>query len=72
MANLTAVLGAAGAAWSHVVKADIFLVDLADFAAVNEVYARFFGEPLPARGVIEVAALPKGALIAIEAVAYVA
>jgi 2-iminobutanoate/2-iminopropanoate deaminase len=68
--NLEAVLAAAGASFGHVVKATIFLVDMADFTAVNEVYARAFGggDP-PARACVAVRALPKGARVEIEAIA---
>jgi 2-iminobutanoate/2-iminopropanoate deaminase len=71
LANLTAVLEAAGARWEHVVRVDIFLTDLADFAAVNEIYAKFVGAEPPARATVQVAALPRGALVEIAAVAYV-
>ncbi len=67
--NLGAVLEAAGANLSAVVKTTVFLTDLGDFAAMNEVYARYFTEPHPARSTIQVAALPKGARVEIEAVA---
>jgi 2-iminobutanoate/2-iminopropanoate deaminase len=70
MANLTAVLEAGGAGWEDVVKADIFLVDLGDFAAVNEVYAEFAGAEPPARATVQVAALPKGARVEIAGVAH--
>jgi 2-iminobutanoate/2-iminopropanoate deaminase len=67
--NLRAVLQAAGAGFEHVVRCGIFLVDLADFAKVNAVYARVFpGEP-PARSTVQVAALPRGARVEIDAVA---
>ncbi len=69
MANLGAVLDAAGASWGDVVKATIFLVDMADFAAVNTIYGRFVGDPPPARSTVAVAALPKGARVEIEVVA---
>ncbi len=69
MANLTAVLDAAGATWADVVKTTIFLVDMGDFAAVNAIYGRFVGDPPPARSTVAVAALPKGARVEIEAVA---
>jgi 2-iminobutanoate/2-iminopropanoate deaminase len=69
MDNLGAVLKAAGAGFSDVVKATIFLADLADFATVNEIYGkRFAGNP-PARSTVQVAALPKGARVEIELVA---
>jgi len=71
MANLSAVLKAAGGTWENVVRTEIYLVDLADFAAVNDVYAGFVGDEPPARVTVQVAALPKGALVEIAAVAYV-
>jgi 2-iminobutanoate/2-iminopropanoate deaminase len=67
--NLAAVLDAAGASFADVVKTTVFLADMADFAAVNEVYARFFPDPPPARSTFAVAALPRGARVEIEAVA---
>jgi 2-iminobutanoate/2-iminopropanoate deaminase len=67
--NLGAVLDAAGASFANVVKTTVFLADMADFAAVNEVYAGFFPDPPPARSTIAVAALPRGARFEIEAVA---
>jgi 2-iminobutanoate/2-iminopropanoate deaminase len=67
--NLTAVLDAAGLAWVDVVKTTIFLADIADFAAVNAVYGRYMPEPPPARSTVQVAALPKGGLVEIEAIA---
>lgn len=69
LANLDAVLLAAGLARWNVVKTTIYLVDLGDFAAVNEVYAEFFGDHRPARATVQVAGLPKGARVEIEAVA---
>lgn len=69
MANLTSVLDAAGCVWDDVVKTTIFLVDMADFAAVNAIYGRFMSDPPPARSTVGVAALPKGARVEIEAVA---
>jgi|SRR5579883_948590 len=70
MRNLGAILEAGGASFADVVKTTIYLVDLQDFAPVNEVYAAFFpGEP-PARATVQVAALPRGALVEIEAVAH--
>lgn len=69
MDNLGAVLEAAGAGFDSVLKTTIFLTDMGDFAAVNEIYgARFTGEK-PARSTVQVAALPKGARVEIEAVA---
>jgi 2-iminobutanoate/2-iminopropanoate deaminase len=67
--NLTAILDAAGVSLDRVVKTTIFLTDVADFAAVNEVYATHFSAPYPARSTVAVAALPKGALVEIEAIA---
>ena len=69
MANLSAVLDAAGAAWTDVVKTTIFLVDMDDFTTVNGIYGRFVGDPPPARSTVGVASLPKGARVEIEAVA---
>jgi len=69
MANLTAVLDAAGVTWNDVVKTTIFLVDMDDFATVNGIYGRYVGDPPPARSTVGVAALPKGAHVEIEAVA---
>jgi 2-iminobutanoate/2-iminopropanoate deaminase len=69
MANLTAVLDAAGLAWTDVVKTTIFLADMGDFAAVNAIYGRFMPDPSPARSTVAVAALPKGGLVEIEAIA---
>lgn len=69
MANLSSVLDAAGCVWGDVLKTTIFLVDMADFAAVNAIYGRFMSDPPPARSTVAVAALPKGALVEIEAVA---
>ena len=67
--NLAAVLEAAGCKWSDVVKTTCFLVDINDFAAFNAVYGRFVPDPPPARSTFGVAALPKGALVEIEAIA---
>lgn len=69
MKNLTAVLDAAGLGWADVVKTTIFLADIGDFAAVNAVYGRFMPDPPPARSTVQVAALPKGGLVEIEAIA---
>jgi 2-iminobutanoate/2-iminopropanoate deaminase len=69
MTNLVAVLEAAGLGPGDVVKTTIFLADLGDFAAVNAIYGRFFSEPHPARSTVQVAALPKGGLVEIEAIA---
>ena len=67
--NLSAVLDAAGLGWADVVKTTIFLADMADFAAVNAVYGRFMPDPPPARSTVQVAALPKGGLVEVEAIA---
>jgi 2-iminobutanoate/2-iminopropanoate deaminase len=69
--NVKAILVAAGAALADVVKTTVFLSDLNNFAAMNEVYAEFFPEKSPARSTVEVKALPKGAAIEIEAIAVV-
>ncbi len=68
-ANLSAVLTAAGLTFDHVVKANVYLTDLSDFAAMNEVYAHVFSEPYPARTTVAVAGLPLGAQVEIELVA---
>ncbi len=67
--NLAAVLDAAGSGLDRVVKTTVFLKDMNDFAAVNDVYAGFFGTSAPARSAVEVARLPKDALVEIEAIA---
>jgi 2-iminobutanoate/2-iminopropanoate deaminase len=67
--NLAAVLAAAGAGLGHVVRTTVFLVDLGEFAAVNAVYARYFTAPFPARTTVQVAALPAGARVEIDAIA---
>jgi 2-iminobutanoate/2-iminopropanoate deaminase len=69
MENLKGILGAAGLTFGHVVKTNIFLTSMGDFAAVNEVYKSYFGEPYPARSTVAVAALPMGAKVEIEMVA---
>lgn len=71
LTNLSAVLEAAGASMSTVVKATVFLTDMGTFAEMNEVYARHFGDHRPARAAVEVAGLPKGVDVEIEAVARV-
>ena len=70
-ANLAAVLAAAGTNLERAVKTTVFLTDMGLFAKVNEVYARHFREPFPARSTVQVAALPKGVSIEIEVVAEV-
>jgi 2-iminobutanoate/2-iminopropanoate deaminase len=67
--NLKAVLEAAGSSLNDVVKTTMYLADIADFVAVNGVYARFFKVPYPARSAIQAGALPKGALVEIDAIA---
>jgi 2-iminobutanoate/2-iminopropanoate deaminase len=69
MANLSVVLSEAGASFDDVVKSTIFLKDMGDFAAVNEIYGEHFRQSHPARSAIQVAALPLGALVEIEAIA---
>jgi 2-iminobutanoate/2-iminopropanoate deaminase len=69
--NLSAVLAAAGSNLSQVVKTTVFLVDMADFAAMNEVYGHAFGAHRPARSTVAVAALPRGARVEIEVIAAV-
>jgi 2-iminobutanoate/2-iminopropanoate deaminase len=70
--NLAAVLAAAGSSFERVVKTTIFLTDMEDFQAVNEVYARHLSPPFPARSTIAVKALPQGALVEIEMTALAA
>lgn len=67
--NVKAVLAANSMTFTNVVKSTVFLTDLADFAAMNGVYARYFTEPFPARSTIQVAALPRGANVEIEVTA---
>jgi 2-iminobutanoate/2-iminopropanoate deaminase len=67
--NLKAVLQAAGATFDQVVRTTIFLTDLRDFEEMNAAYARYFGETRPARSTIQVAALPRGARVEIDAIA---
>jgi 2-iminobutanoate/2-iminopropanoate deaminase len=69
--NLTAVLKAAGSSLQLVVKTTVYLIDLADFPAMNEVYARHFGSHKPARSTLQAVALPKGVRIEIDAIARV-
>jgi len=69
MKNMAAILEAAGGDFSHIIKATIYLADINDFAAVNEVYASCFEKDPPARAAFAVAALPKGARVEIEAIA---
>ena len=71
LANLAAVLAAAGAGWADVVKTTVYLVDLRDFPVVNEIYGQALGDARPARSTVQVAALPRGVLVEIDAVAAV-
>jgi 2-iminobutanoate/2-iminopropanoate deaminase len=67
--NIRAILRAGGTDMEQVVKTTVFLVDMADFALMNEVYAEFFGDHRPARSTVAVASLPRGARVEIEAIA---
>lgn len=67
--NVKSILEEAGLALSNVVKTIVYLADMGDFAAMNEVYSQFFAQPFPARSAIAVKALPKGALVEVEVVA---
>ena len=69
LCNIKAILESAGADMSNVVKTTVLLADMADFAAMNAVYAEFFTAPFPARAAFQAAALPKNALVEIECVA---
>ncbi len=69
LANLKAILAEAGLTMADVVKTVVFLADLDDFAAVNEVYAQTFAQPFPARSCVQVAGIPKGAKVEIECIA---
>lgn len=66
--NLAAILDAAGASWTDVVKATVFLMDMKDFPHVNEVYARVMGDSRPARSTVQVSGLPRGVLVEIDLV----
>jgi 2-iminobutanoate/2-iminopropanoate deaminase len=70
MRNLTAVLEAAGLSLAHVVRTTIFLADINDFAAVNDVYGSYFDQPAPARSTVQVARLPRDARVEIDAIAF--
>lgn len=67
--NASQILQAAGTDLAHVVKTTVFLSDMANFAAMNEIYSQFFSQPFPARSAVAVKDLPKGALVEIEVVA---
>ncbi len=70
MESLGAILQAAGAGYEQVVRTTVFLADLADFAAVNEAYGSYFDAPAPTRATVQVAALPKGVRVEIDAIAH--
>jgi 2-iminobutanoate/2-iminopropanoate deaminase len=72
LTNLDAVLGAAGSSRAHVLRTGVFLRDMADFAAMNAVYAEFFGETRPARATVAVAGLPRDVRVEIDCIAAVA
>ena len=72
LTNLKNILEACGSSLEHVVKTLVFLQDMADFPKMNAIYAEYFPENPPARSTVQVAALPKGALVEIEAVALIA
>lgn len=69
LTNAKAIMEAAGLSLANVVKTTVFMADMADFAAMNEVYATFFTEPYPARSAVAVKALPKGVLVEVECIA---
>ena len=69
--NISALLNKAGCGWGHLVKVGIFTTDLSKFELINAVYSEFVSPPYPARAAVEVAGLPKGARIEMEAIAYV-
>jgi 2-iminobutanoate/2-iminopropanoate deaminase len=69
--NLREVLAKAGATWSDVVRSTVYLVDLAEFPTVNEIYGKHFGSARPARSTVQVAALPRGGLIEIDLIAQI-
>lgn len=70
--NLGAILDAAGASFAHVAKTTVYLADMADFAAMNEVYATYFDAPAPARSTVQAAGLPKNARVEIDIIATLA
>lgn len=67
--NVKAILEEAGLTLANVVKATVYLADMGDFAAMNEIYSQFFSQPFPARSAVAVKALPKGALVEVEVIA---
>lgn len=68
-ANLNAVLAEAGTSWDRVLKVNVYLVDMADFPRVNEIYAEVMGGARPARSTVQVAALPRGVMVEIDVIA---
>ena len=70
LTNMKAILEEAGTSMANVMKTTVFLADMNDFAAMNEVYAEFFAAPFPARSAVAVKTLPKGALVEIECIAH--
>jgi 2-iminobutanoate/2-iminopropanoate deaminase len=71
MENIKALLGAAGADFNHVVRTTVFMVDLGEFAAMNEVYASYFSAPYPARSTVQVVKLPKDVRVEIDVIAVI-
>jgi 2-iminobutanoate/2-iminopropanoate deaminase len=71
LTNLGEVLASAGCSWRHVVKTTVFLHDMNDFPAVNEMYAQVLGDARPARSTVQVAGLPRGVLVEIDAIAEI-
>ena len=71
MRNIAALLDASGARFDHVVRTTVFLADMNDFAAMNEVYGRFVGTPPPARSTVQVARLPRDARVEIDVIAVI-
>jgi 2-iminobutanoate/2-iminopropanoate deaminase len=71
LANLREVLAKAGATWTDVVRSTVYLVDLAEFPTVNEIYGKHLGSARPARSTVQVAALPRGGLIEIDLIAQI-
>ncbi|MBP3511794.1 MAG: RidA family protein [Prevotella sp.] len=69
LTNASAIMEAAGLSLANVVKTTVFMADMGDFAAMNEVYSTFFSEPYPARSAVAVKALPKGVLVEVECIA---
>lgn len=67
--NVKAILAGAGLTLANVVKTTVYLADMGDFAAMNEIYSQFFSQPFPARSAVAVKALPKGALVEVEVIA---